>query len=100
MTTSVGRTGNWRMLERLMTGLPLRGTVVRSTTITPVNGALATGVRKMPLIFWAQPHGTAATKIRKINQEKLTGADCERIGTLRQHPAPAEYQNIVKREKA
>src|SRR5271155_2314713 len=66
---------------------PLRGTIVRSTTITPENGAPGTGVRKMPLVFWAQARTAVARRIRRTSQEKHVAADRERIGTLRQQPA-------------
>src|ERR1700677_1016134 len=65
---------------------PPRGTIVRSTTITPENGAPGTGVRKMPLVFWAEPCTDVARRIRRTSREKLVVADREHIG-LRQQPA-------------
>jgi hypothetical protein len=46
-----------------------------------------TGVRNMPLVFWAQAPAGVARRIRRTSQEKLVAADRERIGTLRQQPA-------------
>src|SRR5580698_4083129 len=83
-----------RIVFKLSIGPPLGGTLVRSTTITPLNGALATGVRKIPLLFWPQPPGTAAPAIRRTRQEKPARVNRDRIGTLHQRPAPTEYRRF------
>jgi hypothetical protein len=51
--------------------------------MTPVNGASGTGVMKIPVIFWANPLGSAA-KTRKAEQKIPARAACKRIGNLQQ----------------
>src|ERR1700677_16633 len=70
-----------RTVLRFRVEPPPPGTIVRSTTITPENGAPGTGVRKMPLVFCAQPPTGVARRIGRISQEKPIGAGRERIVT-------------------